>query len=472
MSARCWALITASALLVGVVLATTPAGARPLVPGGSDDFPPGTGVGSGRVGAVVVRSSGASLPVVFGRAQSRYQGAQGNAETSAADLGVLGTLGSAKIFCGRSLDDIYPGERPEPLIASSGGGAEEKSTASGDTGTPLTFGKQRVAAAPNTHAEADFTGMSFEIPGLVRMGGGSSHSSTTLTPGERREAYGRSEMSEMVLGGGLVQMRGAIWTATQASGSDPGSSGTFTIGEMIVGGNAMPSSAPQEIAASMARANAVLAPLGLHITAPEVRTTEDRAEVTPMVLTFNPPSQLIKVLAPTLELLQPARSGITELSEPFSTGDCDLGSGVGTTNLVVDLLLLSFSNGGGFDWFAGGVSARTDDKVFANPFGDFGFLPPQTSTPATAPSTSAAPAPTTPASTPTTSAEIAAPAAPPNRASVSTAWSTICQTTHPSSRPSCSSGAGTAAGLVALTLTGGLAAFDRWRRRHAVKEAT
>lgn len=448
-----WGLVTPAG--------SSPSGARPA----QSDFPPGTGSGTGRVAAVQLRSSGVSVAVVLGRATARYQGVQGNAEASVLDPGLLGTLLEAPLLCGRSVSEFVPPESlPAPLKVSSGGGeTAERSDHTGDPTSPIRFGTQRAAAAPSSRAEAAVDGVTIDIPGVVTVTGGAADSLASLSPGRQRVGRSHTAIGSIELGGGLVRLGDLEWSAEHRSGEDNGATASFAVGSMQIAGLDVPVASAGQLARSADLANVALAPLGVELGVPEPVATDTTVSSPPVRITLAPTPLLLAALAPLNEQIQPLRTALLDLLEPFSLGeDCSLSTVVGFTYLVVDLVATAMSSGGGVDLLLGGATSGTDDVTFDNPFGSTPS-PPATSAPTTVaaevappPSTPTTVPPTTPASEPPPAEVAAAPVAS------TVSW---CSTTHRVGRPACSAGAAQLAGLVALTMVAALAAVDRVRSR-------
>lgn len=430
-------------------------------------FAPGSGSGQGRLVGIQLRSSGVSVGVVAGRASARFQGAQGNAESSVFDPGLLGTLATTPLVCGRPLSDVVPLDQvPPPLTASSGGGAtEERTEAAGGADEPIRFGAQEASASPNSRAEARVQGMVLDIPGVMTVTGGDAHSTAELTSGQRLGA-GYTRLASVSLGGGVVVLGDVEWTAEHRTGAETMGAAEFRIGSMRVAGLPVPVASAGQIQAGLDLANAVLGPIGVEIGSVDPVLTDDRAEAPPLRLTLSPTPLLLTALAPLNEAIQPLRTALLDLLSPLSLGDeCNLVTVAGFSYLVVDLVVAAMSSGGGVDLLLGGARATTDDRAFDNPFG---FRVPAPAPPPPTPP----PAPATTA--PTTTAPAATTAPPTTRAPVSEvavapvgSTRTVCSTSHPVARTACSPGAGVLAGVLALALVLGLAAADHVRSRRA-----
>jgi hypothetical protein len=369
------AAVTAAAVLLaagGMAPATAARSAEPFVPG--------TGAASSEVGRIALRSSGASLAFGVGGTRARYAGAQGNAETYGLDMGLLEVASKAPVACGTSMGSLFPAEAmPKRLHVSSGDGASSARAASAGEGTPVEIMSQSGSAKPGSAADAGVVGVRMEIPGLLSAVGGTAESAALLTPGQARTAQGGSGLGSLTLAGGLVRLEGMRWTASHRTGARPDSSAGFTIGGMTVAGQAMPVSDAPSLSDSLAAANAALAPLGLALNAPRVDRSVRGIGVTPMQLSIAPTPALRTLLATALEGVQPVRTQLLTILQPFKLAkDCGLATAVGFGYLIADLTLVVLGDNGRVDLEFGGATAGTRFLTYANPLASgFGALLPR-----------------------------------------------------------------------------------------------
>ena len=369
------AIRTAAAL---VVFVSAVSGLAPPAQAGA--FVPGTGTSSADVARLVLHSAGLSVGVGIGKTRAQFAGAQGNAEAAGVDVGSLDTLSKAPVACGASLADLAPaGSAPGRVVVSSGQGRTTRHAATAGAGTPLEVLSQTGSAAPDASAAARVDGVRFEVPGVVTVLSGSAASAAELTPRTARAARAASRIGTLVLGGGLVRLDDLGWGAHNRTGQRPADTAGFTVGALTVAGRTQPVAAGAPATAeAIAAANAVLAPLGLALHPPTVVAAETGTSVSPLRISITATPQLRALLAPTLEAVQPFRTGLLSFVRPLTLGpDCGLATALGFGYLLADLATVALGEQGRIDLDLGGARAGTDDTVYANPFASgFGALNP------------------------------------------------------------------------------------------------
>jgi hypothetical protein len=486
---RHWGL-RSSSLAAAIVLAAIAAGptdpavaAQPVPAAPAVPFVPGSGSASSEVARVALRSSGTVVSIGVGTTRARFAGAQGNAEAAGLDLGLLDLASRAPVACGAAAGSaLPPGSMPSPVKVSSGDGASTQRRASAGAGTPLEVMSQSGSARPDAAADADVGGVRLEIPGMVTARGGSADSTAALTPGKERAANADSDLGSVSLAGGLVRLDGMRWNASHRTGTDPASAAGFTVAGIVVGGRALPSSDAASVAQSLATANTALAPIGLALSAPQVIRTDTATAVTPLRLSVSATPELRRLLAAVLEGVQPMRTQLLALLDPFRVSkDCGMSNVVGFGYLLTDLALVVLGDGGGIDLDLGGATAGTQAVSYANPLASgYGLLPPlgtgrglpATAFPLPGAGSSANLGTGGPMRTqaPLTSRQIITATGPaPLGRNSPVAW--VCRSTRAGS--GCARRAGTLAGWLVLVLIVVLAAADRLRaRRSAAKPRT
>ena len=354
-------------------------GARPAA---AADFVDGRGGASGQVAAIVPRAGNAALPISLGLSTAAFRSRTGIAESDTLDLGLVGTLLTLGICGGDPI--LTPDQVPSPLHADSSDGPSKKSrTTAGDGSTGPAAGVEAAEARPGSFASSTTTPGAFEIPGLLRVAG-TSHAESELQPGRQRIAHGVSDL-DITLLGGLVELHGARWDATQVTGPDGKPTkqvGTFSIGAAIVGGVALPAATTSQLAAVVDAVNAVTKPYIVSFTLPHPVIGSDGAvSVPPIGLDISGGPQSAMYLQPLL-----ATDGATQarrqLENALLFGGCapgvkgtplqQLGGGV---NTVLDVLLAGAVGNGGVGLEIGGVRASTDASTVGNAFDAFATVP-------------------------------------------------------------------------------------------------
>jgi hypothetical protein len=417
-------MLRALAALLGVaglvtVLVPLPTGARiqPQAP-----FVDGSGTARATALGLAPRTGGLSYAVTTGETLASYQGTEGRAEAQALDLGVLGLLLTTVSACGQP-PLLKPDQVPGPVQANSSHGPAtvSRSLAGGD----LVAGGVQTATAHSGSSAADAAAAVLALPGVLSVAGATSHADTRLVPGRLREAHAEASVASVDLAGGLVQLRGLHWDVTQHTGTAPARAGSFHVDEVLVGGGAAPAAPAGPLGglaaplpptpASLDQANTVLAPLGIHLAAPQVRTAPDgTVEVDPLRISLGGATQLSKPLGAALAAAQPGRDALAGLlkGDPQNCADprSSLGPLAGAGMLLADIAGGGLTGTGGADVLLGGVHATTEGIAYGSPFGDLG-VPPALPAAAGAPPGSAPPPPGGGSLPPPPAAAPAAPAA-------------------------------------------------------------
>jgi hypothetical protein len=223
-----------------------------------------------------------------------------------------------------------------------------------------------------------------------------------------------------------VQLLGLHWDVTQHTGDKPVHEVGFHVDRIVLGGQSLPSGlldgAPgpaEQVVESLAQANQVLTPFGMHLSPPAVRTLQDgTVDVGPLRISMGGTTQLSAPLGSALAAAQPARDALVAMLKSDPQNCQDPRSGLGPLAnaglLVGDIAYGGLTGTGGVDVELGGVHATTEGIAYRNPFGDFVPLPPPGSTtvtdttpgepvsPAPPPAPATAPAPPTTVITPAT----------------------------------------------------------------------
>jgi hypothetical protein len=372
-----------AALLGGAGLLTLalpqPAGART-----DAGFINGSGTARAAGLQLAPHTGGLTYTVTTGESLASYQGTEGRAQAQALDLGIFGLILTTVSACGQQ-PPLKPEQVPGPVQANSSHGP---STATHNVaGGDLAAAGTETAAAHANGSSADASGATLDLPGVLTVGAAVSHAETRLVPGVRREAHADASIASVSLAGGAVQLLGLHWDVTQHTGDTPVHDGGFHVDEIRLGGQSLPSgllggaAGPAEQAVqSLDQANNALAPFGMHITVPAVRTLQDgTVEVGPLRISMGGSTQLSQPLGSALAAAQPARDALAAMlkSDPQNCQDprSGLGPVANTGLLLADITYGGLTGTGGLDIALGGVHATTEGIAYRNPFGDFVPLP-------------------------------------------------------------------------------------------------
>jgi hypothetical protein len=435
-------------LSIGLILASL----APGVAGGKEtEFITGSGTSYAQTIRIGPTAGQLSLAPVFGLSLADYVNTVGRGQATLADWAGIGVAE-------RSLPDNTPFVK----VASTEKDSEKGKTvivggqSDGTTGGGAAELFARATDAP--FGESTFRGGSFEVPGLIEMRGGVSHS-TAGVKGRVREATAETDIGLLSLAGGVVTLKGLHWTSVQRTGDEKKLIGAFTIDGVAIAGAALPMPQGSDFAAVIDPINAALAPTGLAISLPVIEKNGGESGVTPMSIDIKNSPAGRQFIAPILEALRPAR-------EPVADAFIDLAKQLVEANpdipdatvglLLADLTLGILSGSSQLHIELGGVSAFTEGEAFESPFGKgINFNPPKVGAVETVftpgkPGTPAVPGTAVGSEEGTL---VASPASPIR---------TI---------PGDKGGAAVAVGLIGLSVAIALATRDYWKMRQIKREA-
>lgn len=308
-------------------------------------FVPGTGAASATVAKARLFYAGFSLQVALGLAATTYENQQSRSLGGAYDL-------SSAL----SLVDVSVPELSPVSIDSNAGDAET----SADLGAGPVLGSIALRATTVPAASSEVRLADVDLPGLLRVEGGRSTSSSSIVDGTARRAEASVTVGSVDLLGGIVSLEGLRWDVVHQTGADPQSAGTFSLGRLSLAGVVLPVDL-QALDPVLDLVNGVLAPTGLVLAPPEVVVRENGAvDVTPLrVGILNSPLGA--------DVLGPIVAGVRPLLVPLYGALADASSTLGLTSLVADLGLGVLDGSGGLEIAVGGATARTDDSAFVDP---------------------------------------------------------------------------------------------------------
>src|SRR5205807_5070683 len=125
--------------------------------------------------------------------------------------------------------------------------------------------------AHTAHGLVDASG-AFKISGLA------SKAWSGVVNGER-VAAATPDIGTLDIAMGAVVMRGLHWEVAYPSGGSAHPTGTFSIGQLLIGGNAVPTADPM---AALNAANKVLANLGIQLAPPTTTQVQSLQTVSPL----------------------------------------------------------------------------------------------------------------------------------------------------------------------------------------------
>lgn len=353
--------IAAVSMTVGAVLLI---GAEVGLPARASTKPVQAGVataGSAVLG-VIPGVSGLALTTTLGESQAAYEETQSEATSAAIDLGGLGFFLANEPFCGNTVPEK---DQPQPVKANSGDGASSPSS-----GVPG-VAQQRVSVNPSPEqAQATTSLLSASLPGILSVKGESS-ASVYYQANTEQEADS-SVTADITLLGGLVDLDGATWKASRHSGATEITSGSFSLGKVIIGG--VPLGIPNvSTAAALAAINQAIGLLGFSVTLPTTTTGQGAITVGPLVIHFSGSAVDRTIVNPIVNSVTNLEGQLNKYSTPgdncsqFPELLYNLDNNVDT---VINLTLAISRGSGSLDLNVGGANAGVSDLPnFVNPFG-------------------------------------------------------------------------------------------------------
>jgi hypothetical protein len=207
-----------------------------------------------------------------------------------------------------------------------------------------------------------------DVPGVVRVEGGRSWSTTAVADGKQRIGQSSVSVGSVTIGGGLVELDGLRWDSIHRTGAAKQADATFSLAALRVSGITIARDI-HDLAPVLSAVNTVLKTTGLVMDGPQVIHRANGAiDVTAIrVGVINSPLGA-QYVAPIIAKLRPQLL-------PVFDALVNANSTLGLSALVADLGLGVADGSGGIEFSVGGASARTDDTVFANPLDVLGSAP-------------------------------------------------------------------------------------------------
>jgi hypothetical protein len=460
------------ALIVGVCLVQL------SLPGASEadtSFSPGTATAASQ-GIEVEPTTGAlSYAPILANALADYENQESQALAETFDPGALIEAAQGP-SCSTGAPSSFPqSDDPQPLEVESTNGNTSQSMSAENSlnGTGAGVGVETASATTQPDGTAMNTLGSDNLAGVITTQGVTTNANAQLANGDEREATATADMSSLSLDGGKVVMGGMAWSATQTSGATSSSTATFTISNLTIAGLPIPitNDSPATITSLI---NTALGPTGFNITWPQTITqTDGTVVITPMQVGVDNSALGQQAVGTNLASGETVRN---ELQSELLAINCNSASGLTVADVSIGVL----AGGGDLNFQLGGAHAVTTSESFVSPFSAVS-LPATTGNsgasvstlPATtgnsgsfaSPGTPATPGtpgglvpsgPTTP--TPTSAAGGQAVALGP------VSLSRYCHSLS-TAGGGCHSDGALIAGLVGVSLLGGLAAWEVQRRR-------
>ncbi len=304
-------------------------------------------------------TGGLSYNVTLAEALAGYQSTEGQAQSQTVDPGAIG-LSLTTQQCNGAPAPVQQSQLPQPAVAESNNGDASQSRAvQGANGAGVGTENASARTTPSGSATTTLTGL--EVPGVIEVSGGTSTAAAQTIANKTREATASSEIAQVSLLAGQVTLDGLQWHSTQRTGDGATQQGSFSVGSLTLQGRAMPV-APDQLPATLAQVNTVLAPTGFHITPSSATNQSDGSLVeSPLSIGIDASALGQQVLGPGLAAVQPVRDAITKALLQI---DCRIAIPL----LLGDIAVGPLAGGGGLDVNLGGATSLTNGTAYANPF--------------------------------------------------------------------------------------------------------
>ena len=373
-----WAIGSVSAALVvaGAV------GAGPVSGAGATGDP---GIGSSYAQSLQITPHEGSLAVgvVLGEALAGHTNSVARAQSQGEDLGSIG-LSLEGYNCGEQPSAEQVALIPNALQAETPGpGQKDEKTLqptdglskASPTNYPPSWGStEHVLADGTPYGQAD-TAYGQLAGGGFSISGTRSKAWSGIVDGQR-VAAATSDIGEINLAGQVV-LQGLHWEATYPTGgSSAQPKGSFSIGRVTIGGQAIPT---QDPSAAIAAVNHVLAGLGVALNVPKIETIQGVQFVGPLEFAWVPNANRDKIVrsvtVPGQSALHPIEDGLENGFSPSEPAQLAQQLCKSNTEITVaDITIAAFTGGGYFNMALGGVNA-TSGEIPANQYNLSQFQP-------------------------------------------------------------------------------------------------
>lgn len=330
-----------------------------------------------------------AVGAVLGEALAGHTATFSRAQSLGWDWGAVGE--SLKGYnCGSAPSAQQTALVPDPLIAESG----NPGAAQGETVSPSQsdyFANEYAQAVDTPYSEADTTyGGPIVAPSNAFIVSGMASKSWSGLVNGVIQAGATSDISSLNIGNGAVVLDGLDWSTTYPlSGGTP--TGTFSIGQVLVNGIALPNVA--NLQAVQSAVNTALSTVGIQLQIPQATMAQGVESVPPLEIDVVPNSTRDAAIDAAVTALQPdyyaiangLESGFATDPAPWNGLGSAEASGPGaqlaqalcqsdTPITVLDITLAAFDGGGYFSASLGGVNASVS-QLATNAFslGALGF---------------------------------------------------------------------------------------------------
>jgi hypothetical protein len=198
--------------------------------------------------------------------------------------------------------------------------------------------------------------------GAFTVAGMTTKAWSGLVKGER-VAGATSDIGSINFVNGQVVLKSLHWEVAYPSGGTGQPNGSFSIGQLLIGGNAVPGA---DASALLAAANKVLGTLGIELDAPTATLVQGVEFVSPLEIRVVPNDTRDKIL---LAAIVPAQSAEHPIADGLETGFSpsepkqivQVVCQSDTPITVADITIASIDGGGYFSAGLGGANATSGD---------------------------------------------------------------------------------------------------------------
>jgi len=337
------------------------------------DTSPGQGSSYAQSFQVTPHEGSLAVGAVFGEALAGHTNTFARAQSQGLDLGAVGE--SMRGYnCGSPPQQPIYDAVPEALQTETGAQGADQGQTQGPAKSDY-FSNEFVLANGNPYGEADtsFAGPiadpsnGFVVSGLHTKSWSGQVNGVNV-------AGAASDIKSLDLGGGAVHLDGLHWAAVYPTGGQP--TGLFTVGNAVIGGNAVPN--PADLSALGSAINQALAAIGIQVNLPQGTVVQGIQFVTPLEIAWVPSPARDQLLTTGVNAAQPPyyqitnglENGFSSSQPPFNAlGQAETGPNgqqlaaalcqSDTPITVLDITVASFDGGGYFNTALGGVNATS-----------------------------------------------------------------------------------------------------------------
>jgi len=325
------------------------------------DFQNGTATAIAQSYKVNPTASGLSIGITFGLSLSDYTNTVARAESRAIDLGIVGTTLAAE-GCDGGAPTMSSDKQPQSVFVDS----RDQDAAQGKTEQEkyAPFMTKSARATDQPESEAITTSAPIDVPGVLHIDGAKSRTLTHVVGGKLREALATTDIANVSLGGGAVELKGLHWESRYLSGGDPKPSASFTIGQFVAGGKPQP--IPSDPNALFDGINKILANAGIVVRQPTFRSDNGIQFVEPMAIAVVPNKNRDDVVNSVLNS-DGAHQAREQLVDALLQASCKFS----TFTTVGDIVIGSLTGAGQFSIELGGVQASSGALKTTSLLGNF-----------------------------------------------------------------------------------------------------